>query len=83
MTQFNQGKEYEGIRTIKIFEFENTRSYVKKCCDHWEKMKAICKTNHIHQPGVFTYKSLQDFTDEPVIQCDVPVIENTFVCRWL
>ena len=44
-------------------------------------MKAICKTNHIHQPGVFTYKSLQDFTDEPVIQCDVPVIENTFVSR--
>ena len=24
-----------------------------------------------------------DFTDEPVIHCGVPVVENTFVCRWL
>ena len=23
--------------------------------------------------------SVIDFTDEPVIQCDVPVVENTFV----
>ena len=33
ITQFNQGKGYRGIRTIKIFEFENTISDVKKC-DH-------------------------------------------------
>lgn len=29
MTQFNEGKRYEGIRTIKITEFENTTSDVK------------------------------------------------------
>ena len=39
MTQFNEGKGWEGIRTINIFEFENARSYVKKCCDHWEKVE--------------------------------------------
>ena len=34
MTQFNEGKEYKGIRTIKIFEFENMGSEIKKCCNH-------------------------------------------------
>ena len=29
MTQFNEGKGYEGITTNKIFQFENTRSGVK------------------------------------------------------
>ena len=33
MTQFDEGKGYEGIR-IKIFEFENARSDIKKCCSH-------------------------------------------------
>ena len=41
MAQFNKKKGYEGIRTIKIFEPENTRSDVKKYCDQWEKRKAI------------------------------------------
>ena len=27
--KFNEGKVYEGIKRIKIFEFENTRSEVK------------------------------------------------------
>ena len=31
MTKFNERKGYKGIKTIKIFEFENTRSYIKKC----------------------------------------------------
>ena len=34
MTQFNNGIEHKRIRTLKTFEFENTRSHVKKCCDH-------------------------------------------------
>ena len=34
MTQFNQGKGYEQIKTIKIIEFENTEKDVKKCCKH-------------------------------------------------
>ena len=29
MKQYNEGKEYKVNRTIKIFEFENTRSDVK------------------------------------------------------
>ena len=32
MTKFSEGKGYKGIRTIKIFEFENTENYVKKFC---------------------------------------------------
>ena len=34
MTQFNEGKEYKGIRTIKISEFQNMGSEVKKCWNH-------------------------------------------------
>ena len=30
MAQFNEGKGYKGIGTIKIFEFENTRSETSK-----------------------------------------------------
>ena len=33
MTQYNEGKGYQGIRTFKTVKFENTRSDVK-CCDH-------------------------------------------------
>ena len=42
-------------------------------------------TNHIHQPGAFTPTKVTpvfDITDEPIIQCEVPVAENTFVFRW-
>ena len=30
MTQFNKGEDYKGMRAIKILEFENTRSNLKK-----------------------------------------------------
>ena len=33
MTQFNEGESYQGIRTIKTFESENTRNNIK-CCNH-------------------------------------------------
>ena len=29
-TQFNEGKGYQGIRTVKTYELENTRSDIKK-----------------------------------------------------
>ena len=32
-TQFNEGKGYKGNGSIRIFEFENTKNDVKKCCD--------------------------------------------------
>ena len=34
MSQLNEGMEHKRIRTLKIFEFENTRNCVKKCCRH-------------------------------------------------
>ena len=45
-----------------------------------EKKKTVCQRNHIYQPGASTKVTLDiDFTDEPVVQYDVPVVENTFV----
>ena len=43
------------IKTIEIFETENTRSDVEKWFDHWEKRKKIFQANHKHQSGPFTY----------------------------
>ena len=31
MTQFEEGKGYDGIRTMKILEFEIKRINIKKC----------------------------------------------------
>ena len=56
MTQFYEGKGYEGITTTRIFEYENTKTGVRKCCDEQEKMKTTSQTNHIYQQGVFIYK---------------------------
>ena len=33
-TQFNEGKEYQGIRTVITFEFENTKRDVNKYFNH-------------------------------------------------
>ena len=51
------------------------------CCYHWEKRKTICPTNHVYQPGLLSTKFTPDidFTDEPIVQCDVPIVKNTFV----
>ena len=86
MTQFNEGEKYEWIRTIKIFEFENTKSYIKKYSDHWGKRKTtyvrqIIYINQGHLAAKVTPPI--DFTDEPVIQCEVPVVEITFAIRSL
>lgn len=39
-----KGKGQQVIRTIKTFDYENTRSDFK-CCDYWEKWEAISTTN--------------------------------------
>ena len=69
MTQFNEGKEYKGIRTLKIFEFEKTRSHVKKYYDHWKKRKQyvrqITYINQGHSPTKVT--PVIDFTNKPII----------------
>ena len=42
-------------------------------------VRQISYINHGH---LFTKVTpVIDFTDEPVIQCDVPIVENTFVFR--
>ena len=78
--QFNKWKVYQGIRTVERFEFQNTRSDIKKYCDHWEKRK-IYQANQIYKSEAFTYKSYPDtdFADEQVVQYDIPVVVNTLV----
>ena len=45
----------------------------------------VSKYGHLMLPGVFPDKITPeiDFTDEAVVQCDVPVITNTFWCEQL
>ena len=66
---------------VKIFEFENTRSNVKKMLRSLRKNKTyviqIIHTNHGHLPT--KGRPDIDFSDAPVVQYDVPVVENTFV----
>ena len=87
MGQFIAGKEH---RNKKTFEFENTTSRTSdvKCCDHcWEKRKLRIQANHIYQSGErghlpTNFSTDIEFTDEPVVQCDVPVAKK-YVFRWL
>ena len=45
------------------------------------KKKDKMSGNHVHLSGAFIHRNnpVIDLKDEPVIQCDVPVVENTFV----
>ena len=48
MPKFNEGKEYGGIKTIKIFEFENTQiTYIKK--GHLPTKKTLLLTLQMSQ----------------------------------
>ena len=70
-----KGKWYQGVRTIKVFAYKNTRSDFK-CCDYWERWKTIRTATQ----GAFSDKIAPDidvFTDEPVVQCDIQVVEST------
>ena len=57
MTQYNERKEHEVNRTIKIFDFENTRSDVKVLESLRKKEINVSNISYIDQPGEFTYKS--------------------------
>ena len=78
-----KGKEYQEIRAIEAFEYDNTRSDFK-CYDDLEKLKTTCETT-VTIPGTqgaFSDKvapDIDDFTDEPEFQCDAQVVKNT--CR--
>ena len=82
MTEEN-GKGYKGIRAVEAFEYENTRSDFK-CCDYREKWKTTWQIQLSIQgtQGAFSDKAtsnIDDFTDEPEVQCDIQVVKNTFV----
>ena len=68
-----------------MFEFENTRSNVRKCCNHWEKgkqnIRQIIYTNQADLPTKVT--PIIDFTDEPIIPYDVQVTEKTFADDYI
>ena len=49
-TQSNKGEEYQGIRTVKTFEFGNT-SHVKKNVANTEKSVKLYVTNQIYRSG--------------------------------
>lgn len=57
MKQYNEGKEYKVNRTIKIFEFENTRSDVKVVQSLRKKEINMSNKSYLDQPGEFIYKS--------------------------
>lgn len=73
--QFNEGRGQQGIRTIKISEFENTRIDVNNVTIN--EFTQIVYTNQRHLATKVNADI--DFTDESVLQYDVPDVENTFV----
>ena len=53
---FNEGKGYEGIRTIKIFEFDNTRSYFKELRSPRKKEKNMLDKLYTSTRGIYLQK---------------------------
>ena len=56
------------IRSTETFEYENTRS-----CDYWKIEK-----QYIRLQLMWFFNSIPDivgFTDEPVVKCDVQVVD--------
>ena len=47
-----------------------------KHCDHWKEKKN--KSDISYMPGVFWDKVI-DFTDESVVQCDLPAVKKYFM----
>ena len=71
-----KGNVYQEIKTVKTFEFENTRSNVKKMLRLLKKMK-IKFTNQGHLSTNVTPDI--GLKDEPILKYDVLVVANTFV----
>ena len=74
MTQFNKGNTYEEIITFTILEFENKEATSKNVA----MCQKIIYTNQRHLTKTVT--PVIEFTDQPVIECDVPVVKKCF-CR--
>ena len=58
-------------KSVPIIDKEKGKQYVRQ----------IIYINQGHLTTNVT--AIIDFTDNPAIQCKVPVLENTFVFRWL
>ena len=58
-------------KSVPIIDKEKGKQYVRQ----------IISINQGHLTTNVT--PVIDFTDNPAIQCKVPVLENTFVFRWL
>ena len=76
------GNGYQRIRAIGAFECENRRNDFK--CYHYftEKNEKPCFTQILGTQGIVSDKVTLDidgFRDEPVVQCDDQVAENTFL----
>ena len=83
MTQSKGGEEYQWSRTVKtIWVWKYKPRQKKKCCDHFVKQYVwqIRYTSQGHLPPKII--SDIDYTDESVVQFNVPVVENTFVDNW-
>ena len=68
-------KGWQGIRAIEAFEYENTRSYFKYC----EKNEKLSYYRDTGDQRAFSDKvtpNIDGFTDEPIAQYDVQVVEN-------
>ena len=53
MTQFNEGKECEGVRTIKSLSLK-IQEATSKCCDHREKKEnKISDKQYIRTKGIY------------------------------
>ena len=74
-----EGKGYQGIRAIKAFEYENTRSYFDIVIT--VKNEKQCLTKGIPWThGAFLDKftpNIDGYTDETVVQHGVQVVGNT------
>ena len=63
MNQFNEEKEYEGIRAIKIFDFENTRSLRKTENKMLDKSYISTRGMYLQKlPLLFTLQMNQSFS---------------------
>ena len=74
-------KGYQRIRATEAFEYENTRSDFEFCF-YWEKWKPMLDSRDTGTQGSFSGKvttGINGFTVEPVVQCDIQVVENTFM----
>ena len=72
-------KELEQLKSLSLKIQEATSSVVITKKKGKQYLIQIIYINQGHFPSKVS--PIIDFTDEPVMQCDVPVVEYTFVCR--